>query len=132
MNSQSIQNRIRSKRKSLSITQEEMAGKLGISSNSYRDVENGRTAIIYHRLPAIASILDITLEELIIGKQSEESLAVKEANEKASELQSKIRIMDEQHKIEVAELMGKIEELETTIKSKKQIIDILKEKNHEY
>ena len=67
MDNKSIKQNIRKIRKSRKLTQEEMAYRLGISLTAYRDLEKGETSVINANLIKVASLLDTTTEELVLG-----------------------------------------------------------------
>lgn len=67
MDNGSIKENIARKRIELGITQEEMARRLGIVRNSYRNIERGSAAIVSEHLAQIASALGTTSEELVLG-----------------------------------------------------------------
>ncbi|GAB1473805.1 hypothetical protein MASR2M69_12460 [Bacteroidota bacterium] len=72
MNCDLIRERIKRERRALGFTQEYMAATLGISANSYREIENGATVLINPRLEEIAKILKTPLESLIFGTLTNE------------------------------------------------------------
>ncbi len=63
--------RIREKRKAYMITQEVLAEKLGISVEYMSRVENGNVRASLTLLEKISRVLDISEEELILGKREE-------------------------------------------------------------
>ena len=67
MDNISIKNNIRKIRKARRLTQEEMALRLGISLTAYRDLEKGATSIMNGNLSRIATLLDTSAEEIILG-----------------------------------------------------------------
>lgn len=67
MDNISIKNNIRKIRKARRLTQEEMALRLGISLTAYRDLEKGATSIMNGNLTRIATLLDTSAEEIILG-----------------------------------------------------------------
>ena len=67
MDNISIKNNIRKIRKARRLTQEEMARRLGISLTAYRDLEKGATSIMNGNLTRIATLLDTSTEEIILG-----------------------------------------------------------------
>ena len=62
-----IKENIARRRKLLKITQNEMSVRLGMDRNAYRNIETGKTAIVHERLDAIAEILGVDAESLILG-----------------------------------------------------------------
>lgn len=67
MNNDSIKENIIRRRTEEGISQDEMARRLDISRNTYRSIEKGPTSIISRRLGEIASLLNVTEEELMLG-----------------------------------------------------------------
>ncbi len=67
MDNNSVKKNITALRKKLGLTQQEMAEKMGISRNAYRRIESGETSLVNDYLPRIASILDRTADELVLG-----------------------------------------------------------------
>ena len=59
---------IKEKRKSLNITQEELAEKLSVTRQAVSSWENGKTEPDIEMLTKIAQIFDISIDELIYGK----------------------------------------------------------------
>lgn len=53
-----------------SISQTEMAERLGISRNAFRSIEKGCTMLISDRIDAIAEVLGVTTEELMLDMDS--------------------------------------------------------------
>mgnify|MGYP003412591778 FL=1 len=53
-------------RRKKGISQEKMAQLLGISTNSFRKLEKGKTILVNDRLWDIAKILEISIEELVL------------------------------------------------------------------
>ncbi len=67
MDNNSIKDNIRRIRKSRKLTQEDMAHKLGISLTAYRDLERGNTSVMNGNVMRIASLLDTSTEEIVLG-----------------------------------------------------------------
>lgn len=67
MDNTTIKKNIRNVRKSMKVTQEEMAHRMGMSLTAYRDLEKGDTAIVNTNLKKVAMLLDTTSEELVLG-----------------------------------------------------------------
>ena len=62
----SIKEKIFEIRRKKGISQEKMAQLLGISNNSFRKLEKGKTTLLNDRLWKIAKILEVSLEELML------------------------------------------------------------------
>ena len=63
-----IKNNINTYRKSKDLTQIEAAQALNISTNAYRKIEKGNTAIINSHVRELADLLEMSLEETIATK----------------------------------------------------------------
>ena len=107
-----IKEKIYETRRKKGISQEEMAGRIGISLNSYRKIERGQTILISPRLWEISHAMNIKPEELIMDEDCEKgtSLADMEREEYASTICS----------------------LKEEISILKQYVAILNEKNDSY
>jgi len=60
-----LPNRLRQIRQNKGLSQENMADALGISTTAYGDLERGKTEITLMRLDAIATIFQVSLENLL-------------------------------------------------------------------
>ena len=67
MDNARIKENIIRKRTEKGISQDEMAQRLEMSRNSYRNIEKGSTYVVSRHLKEIADILNITEEELVLG-----------------------------------------------------------------
>lgn len=67
MDNDSIKVNIVRKRTEEGISQDEMARRLRISRNTYRSIEKGTAKVISERLNEIASSLNTSAEELVLG-----------------------------------------------------------------
>lgn len=126
-----IRERIKRERRSLGYTQEYMATTLGISVNSYREIESGTTLLVNPRLEEIAKILDKPLENLIFDTASSfdysQKLSVVE-----KEFKEKLDISETAYKIKLAEKEGEINVLKANLETKESIIGVLRERLPEY
>lgn len=126
-----IRERIKRERRSLGYTQEYMATTLGISVNSYREIESGTTLLVNPRLEEIAKILDKPLENLIFDTASSfdysQMLSVVE-----KEFKDKLDITETAFKIKLAEKEGEIKVLKANLETKESIIGVLRERLPEY
>jgi transcriptional regulator with XRE-family HTH domain len=59
---------IKSIRERKNLTQEYMAQELGISQNSYSNIENGGVKLTIERLLEISKVLEVTAEELLANE----------------------------------------------------------------
>lgn len=63
----SIKRNIKHNRERLDLTQEEMAERVGISSNAFCAIESGKTKVINSNIPKIAKAFGISVAELVNG-----------------------------------------------------------------
>lgn len=103
-----------------------MARALNISTNSYCQIETGKTMLISSRVFEIATVLKTTPEELLLGINPKE-----ESNSKAEETEvfykEKIARIEAENKITKVELEAEIQQLNTALETKNRIIGFLKE-----
>ena len=92
MNSDEIRERIKSARLANRFSQETFAGKLGISANSYADIENGSTRLIHPKLPVIANELNISVEYLLFGMTGK------------GEFEERLRELEKKHQREIEQI----------------------------
>ncbi len=121
MDNTSIKNNIRNLRRNRSLTQEEMAHKMGMSLTSYRDFEKGETAMISPHIPHAAEILGTSVEEILLGYAPEQSDGPF-LEDVRHEYGGQITILETR----VEDLKKLVASLEETIKSKNEIITMLK------
>lgn len=122
MDNISVKKNISRTRENLRITQEEMAEKLGISRNTYRSIEKGRTRLVNDHLDRIASILDISAEELVLGYAPERNGQAM-LGEIQEEYESRLKEMDRIHAEQIAELKSDIRELNEKVTLLEELID---------
>jgi transcriptional regulator with XRE-family HTH domain len=131
MDFEQIRERIKRERRSLGYTQEYMATSLGISVNSYREIESGNTLLVNPRLPEIAKILEKPLESLIFDNAS-----YSDYNQKIDmlerEFKEKFDSLETSYKIKMAEKEGEINVLKANLETKESIIGVLRERLPEY
>ncbi|NCB18947.1 MAG: helix-turn-helix domain-containing protein [Bacteroidia bacterium] len=92
MNSDEIRERIKSARLANRFSQETFAGKIGISANSYGDIENGKTRLIHPKLPLIARELNISVEYLLFGMTGK------------GEFEERVRELEKKHQREIEQI----------------------------
>ncbi len=131
MENRLIKLKIQNLRKALGYTQESMASKIGMSTNSYSQIERGKTVLVSKRLFDIAKVLNIAPEELIIGYVPKEDLTDRIA-EIESMYKERIAKAESENKIVRVELEAEIQRLRATIESKESIIGVLKESLNRY
>lgn len=127
MDNISIKNNIRKIRKARRLTQEEMAHSLGISITAYRDIEKGNTSILNGNLHRIASLLDTPTEEIVLGYMPSQIQGA-DLREVQAEYSGKISILERR----IADLEKLVESQEENIRSKNEIISMLKKRLGEY
>ena len=116
-----IKNNINTYRKSKDLTQIEAAQALNISTNAYRKIEKGNTAIINSHVRELADLFEMSLEELFLGYSPSATLDTT-INEVKAEYGSQVTRLE--NRIECLEKLN--ESLEETIASKNEIITMLK------
>ena len=67
MDNNSIKNNICKFRKQKNMTQEEMAGLLGISLTAYRELEKGSTNVVSQHIITMAELTNSSSEEIVLG-----------------------------------------------------------------
>lgn len=68
----SVGERLRSKRTLLGMTQEEMAEKIDRATKYYADIERGSCGMSVETLLSLSSVLDMSLDYIILGKTAKE------------------------------------------------------------
>ena len=121
MDNSTIKDNIRRMRKASRLTQEEMANKLDISLTAYRDLEKGSTNIVNANVMKIAQLLDTSTEELVLGYRPVQT-PVKLLEDMRSEYGGRISAMQRR----ITDLEKLVESLQETIKTKNEIIIMLK------
>ena len=123
MDNASIKDNIRKIRKARKLTQEAIALQIGISLTAYRDLEKGDTAIVNGNLMKIAALLDTPPEEIVLGYRPAQTEGIN------------IQKMQEEYSGKIDTLLKRISDLEKlvssqeeTIRSKNEIISMLKKK----
>lgn len=77
--------RIATRRKELSLTQEQLAERMGISLQSISCIELGKKAIRPENLANLCRILDISSDYILLGKRS---------NQQTSDIMNKLSTLD--------------------------------------
>lgn len=128
MDNDSIKVNIVRKRTEEGISQDEMARRLRISRNTYRSIEKGTAKVISERLNEIASSLNTSAEELVLGyKPVERSSEVEDIRMEFDSAKNRYEkekaslIADYENRINV--LTDHIASLESTISNMREIID---------
>ena len=89
---ETIGNRISKYRKEKGMTQEELAGKLGVSSQAVSKWENDASCPDISLLPELCRILGISTDELLTGNTNEVRLVPVEQRKSLDELTLRVRI----------------------------------------
>ena len=116
-----IKQHISNKRKELSLTQKDVAQKIGISLKSYRALETGKTQILNKKISKIAESLGTSPVELVLGykpsSENKNQLEELEANYK-NNLDDIKKMYEEQ----ISRLEDKINDLYQIIEQQKELI----------
>lgn len=128
MDNDSIKVNIVRKRTEEGISQDEMARRLRISRNTYRSIEKGTAKVISERLNEIASSLNTSAEELVLGyKTVERNSEVEDIRMEFDSAKNRYEkekaslIADYENRINI--LTDHIASLESTISNMREIID---------
>lgn len=105
------------------MTQEDMAARLDISLTAYRDLERGSTNIMNANIFKIAELLEISVEELILGYMPVQAKGIQVEDVRA-EYGGQITVMERR----ISDLEKLVSSLEETIITKNEIISMLKKK----
>ena len=139
INDKRIKEHIHRRRLSMRITQYEMAARLKIDRNTYRNIEKGKTRMLNEHLDDIASILEVETEELVIGylpgdPENDPVLRDKtlEYDNKAASMAASYSRKLEEDRITIQLLDKKIEDLEGSLRDKTDLISFQKEKIADY
>ena len=133
MDNKSVKRNIVTVRKALKISQEEMAAKLGVSRLTYRNIESGNTKLINEKLDKIASIVNMSKEELLLGYNpsdnnnsilSEPDIPYN-GNDQSFRLEYENEINRLKYALEAEQKLN--ESLQVVIKSKEEIIRLQEE-----
>lgn len=115
MEIENICKRLRSARVAKGLSGESIGRVVGISENSYRDIENGKTRLFHPKLYEITKELDISMEYLLFGRDGCHEITAKFSES-----------IKEQEKI-IEELKMELEISRTLLNTEKKI---LQEKEH--
>ncbi len=134
MDNHSVKENISRRRKASGLSQTEMAEKLGMSRTAYRNIEKGSTQLISGKVDQIASVLDTTTEEIVLGYKpsAKDSMKVQdiktEYDRKTSELISQYEDEKERLLNQIAVLKDHIDTLKDSLRTKDEMIAMLKKK----
>ena len=134
MDNSSVKKNISRIRKASGISQTEMAERLGISRTAYRNIETGDTKLINDNVDRIASLLDTTSEELVLGytPSAKDSMKVndiqKENALKQKEMAARFETEIARQNEQINTLKEYIDALQETVRTKDEMISMLKRK----
>ncbi len=121
MDNLTIKENLRRIRKARRLTQEEMANMLDISLTAYRDLEKGDTNIINSNILKIAELLETSTEEIVLGYRPSQTEG-RQIEDVQAEYGGKLAAMERR----ISDLEKLVESLDETIRTKNEIIAMLK------
>ena len=115
-----MKNNLRRIRESMSMSQQEVADKMGISRNSYRKLEAGETKIVNRNVLLFAAELGGSIEECFFDIRPQERMEneLREMEDNNEKLRSTVEFYEKQ-----------IEELKAAIANREEIIKTLNDIN---
>ena len=128
-----IKSNIARLRAGLKISQSDVAARIGMDRNAYRNIEVGRTALVHEKVDAIAALFGVSPEGLILGydpldvdsdprlEDFKKDYTLRSRAEHEGSLKEINRLIAEN-----AELKEKVSLLKQTVEDKNQIIKFLK------
>ena len=135
MDEKTIKSNIYRRRRTLSISQTEMAERLGLDRNTYRNIESGSTRIFNSHLEEIARLLGVSSEELVLGYRAGDPENDPRLQDAQAVYDSRVEALKEEYEHRLAEEHGRIlalekriAELEESLHDKSEIIAFLREK----
>lgn len=135
MDEKTIKNNIFRRHRTLSISQTEIAERLGIDRNTYRNIESGGTRMFNCHLEDIARVLEVSLEELLLGPRTGAAENDSRLRESVTWYSSRLDTVTQEYEGKLAEAAGKIlslekriSELEAILQDKCEIITFLRER----
>ena len=135
MDNEDLKRNIEKLREEKNITQDQMADRIGVVRNTYRNIEKGKTRLISEHLPRIARTLETTPEALLIGYQPDRD-AQRHGRELKEEFERRAAFEREEYEKELAErdktieiLRDRLRRTEELLAAKEDIISLLR-KNH--
>lgn len=131
MDELSVKDNLKRVRKRLNLTQQEMAERVGLSRAAYANLETGPTRIINDAVEKVAELADISLAELVTGYRTTDEL---EQELDRVQQSSGRRIADLEARLlsreaEIATLKELIDTLRDSVRTKDEIISLLKKKS---
>lgn len=135
MDEKTIKSNISQRRRALSISQTEMAERLGVDRNTYRNIESGQTRIINHLFGKIAEELKISQEELMLGYSPEETGTRKLTGDVLERYDGRVETLTQEYEQklaatgeEILRLKKRESELEEMLRDKNEILEFLRDK----
>lgn len=131
MDEKSVKENLRRVRKGLNLTQQEMAERVGLSRNAYASLENGPTRILNDAVEKVAQIAEMPLTELVTGYPSPVQLKAElervrsDSAHRIGELEALLAARER----EIATLNDHIESIKDSLRTKDDIISLLKKKS---
>lgn len=120
-------------RRELRISQEKMAGAIGMSLTGYRKIEVGKTYLVHPKLEAISKVLKTTPEEILSADSSAEALGkIAQLEALIADLKVKLHECESEKELMKAEFEGKIAEHIAAINTRNNLIGILKDQIARY
>lgn len=120
-----VNEKIRILREAKNWSQEEMADKLGMSTNGYSKIERGETRLYIPKLEQIAQAFDIDILELMsIGEKNVILYHQESDNHSFNIIGNSEELMGQ-----IAQLKLSLDHKEEMIKAKEEIIEMLKREN---
>lgn len=125
MNNDTVKKNLEAIRLSNKLSQEEMANALGITRNTYRNIEKGKTKLISETILKVAEWAEISPEEVVLGYAPVEDhdSVLKETREK---LNGRIKMLTDEYEAKLEIQRTEIELLKELIKEKDDNIRSLK------
>lgn len=120
-----MKDHIRMARISKGLSQDTVAQALGITRVALSKIENGNVRIVNIHVSALADLLGISLEELLLGYVPERD-ASERLFEKDVEYDEKYRRLQHEYEGELTHLRDLVESQKMTIHSQEEIIKMLK------
>lgn len=121
MNDKKIKTNIQHAREKRSLSQEEMADRLGISRQAYMRIESGETTLIHKQLQEIADQCGISIGKLMFGYEPDRKRPTERIEKELKEASSKLVYAER----ELDACKAKSDDDEKLIQSLKDHIDTL-------
>lgn len=125
MNNDTVKKNIEKIRTDKKLSQEEMAGILGVARNTYRNIEKGSTKLISDTIIKVAEWAEMTPEEVVLGFVPVEDRD-NVLNDTRERMNQKIATLTEEYEDKLARLREEIRLLNELVKEKDDNIRNLK------